>query len=327
MLPEVAEALERGRPIVALETAVLTHGLPREPLGERPRGADAAWRPDAPVNLEVARLLERIVAAEGAVPATMAVVRGELWAGLDSARLEALAADRGAGKAAARDIAAAIAGGRSAGLTVAGTLAACAAVERSGGAAIRVFATGGIGGAHHGWAQSGDISADLMALARTPVAVVCAGAKSILDLAATLEMLDSLGVPVVGHGTARLPRFISRSGPDLALPCRLDDERAIAALCAAHWELIGAESAVLVMQEPPSEVAVDAALIDAARRDAESSEALRGVRGPEVTPRLLAAIASRTEGRSLSANIGLLIENARLAARLASAMVGLSGPP
>ncbi|MFO0872950.1 MAG: pseudouridine-5'-phosphate glycosidase [Phycisphaerales bacterium] len=345
---EVLRALRAGTPIVALETAVVTHGLPRAtmddlrraPTGDptsratalpRSFGDDDAWNQASPINLELARLLERVVRAGGATPATMAVIDGQLRIGLDEAALARLACDERAVKASARDLAAAMVHRRSAGLTVAGALRACdavAAIEGDGargdrGAAvpapsIRVLATGGIGGAHRGWNHGADISADLFALARSPVCVVCSGAKSILDLPATLEMLDSLGVAVIGFRTSALPRFTSRSGDGPRLPQRLDDAAEIARLCDLHWRVARNPGAVVVMQEPPEAHAIDPGAAERATIEAERRAAERGVRGAELTPFLLGEIAALTNGRSLSANIALLEANARLAAWIAS---------
>jgi pseudouridine-5'-phosphate glycosidase len=325
------------RPAVALETAVVTHGVPREPLRRRPAAADALWDPDGATNLELARLLVRTVAAEGAEPVVIGVLRGQLCVGMDEDELAQLAGDELARKASARDVAAVLASGGSAGLTVAGTLLGC----RLGGAvagpamagnasAIRVFATGGIGGAHRDWQRSGDVSADLRALAESPVCVVCAGAKSILDLPATLEMLDTLGVPVVGFGTDFLPRFVSPPDPRLPLPSRVDDVESLARVCRLHWDALGQRSAVLLTNPAPERFAIDAETFESATRVAESAAAASGVKGPEVTPRLLAEIAKRTDGRSLEANIAVLVSNARLAGRLAVALAAsksMSTPP
>lgn len=319
-----------GRPAVALESAVITHGLPREPLRRRPAAADSHWNPNAPTNLELARQLVRVVAAEGARPEVMAVFRGQLCLGLRDSELAALAADEGASKASGRDVAAVLAGGGSAGLTVAGTLLACrasAGVRSAGGAGgaddapIRVFATGGIGGAHHDWQRSADVSADLRALAETPVCVVCAGAKSILDLPATLEMLDSLGVPVVGFRTNALPRFISPPDPSLPLPCRVDDVASVASICRLHWGTLQQRSAVLLANPAPPEFAIDNEELTSATLAAAAAVARAEVRGAAVTPFLLSEIARRTAGRSIDANIALLIANARLAAKVALALI------
>lgn len=317
---EVVAALRAGRPVVALETAVVTHGMPRTALGRAPLGDDERWATKSPTNLEVARLLMRRVRAGGATPAVMAVIDGVLRIGVDDAMLARLASDERAVKASSRDLAAAMLARSNAGLTVAGTLRACAlaaTVPSTGGRTIRVFATGGIGGAHRRWNESADISADLQTLARTPVCVVCAGAKSILDLRATFEMLDSLGVPVVGYRTSAIPRFTSRSDAALRVPLRLDTPKDVAELCSLHWNAVGCDSAVLAVQEPPADAALPAELIERATAEAHRRAEALGVGGADMTPHLLAEIAALTEGRSLDTNIALLAANAALAAEVA----------
>jgi pseudouridine-5'-phosphate glycosidase len=294
--PEVAAALEAGWPVVALESTLIAHGLP--------------W----PLNLETARAAEAAVRAEGAVPATVAVCRGRPTVGLDGAALEHLARGSGVRKASRRDLAAAVVRGEWAATTVAATMALAHA------AGVRVFATGGIGGVHPPAGQGGralDISADLYELARTPVAVVCAGAKSILDLPATLEMLETLGVPVLGYRTDEFPAFyLTTSGQPVS--ARVDDPEGAAALLQAHWELGGA--GVVLAQPLPAETAVAPdALADAlARAEGEASEAR--VCGAALTPFLLHRLALATGGRTLQANQALVLSNARLAARVAGAL-------
>jgi len=305
---------------VALETAVLTHGLPRRSLGRTPEAADAQWNPAAPVNLELARLLERAVRAEGAVPATIGVLRGTLCIGLSDLELAALATEEGAIKSAARDLSWCLTSGASAGLTVAATLEACV-LPILGARSISCFATGGIGGVHRGWAQSADISADLRQLARRPVCVVCAGPKAILDVPATIELLDTFGVPVVGFRTSSMPRFICPPEPRLQLSARLDDPASIAELCRVHWNALGQRGGVLVVQPVPPSMAVDPECFEAALRDAEDEHRADSPRGTAVTPALLRAIVERTGGRSLDANIALLRSNATLAAQIARGLV------
>ncbi len=295
--PEPAEALSGRRPVVALESTLIAHGLP--------------W----PVNLETARSAEAAVRAEGAVPATIAVWRGRPTIGLTDAELEQLAlppARRGeVRKAGRRDLAAAIADGATAATTVSSTTyLACKA-------GIRVFATGGIGGVHP--ATDGppfDVSADLTELARTPVAVVCAGAKSILDLASTLEVLETLSVPVVGFGTSEFPAFYLRSS-GLPVSSRVDSAEQAARLLHGHWALDGA--GVVIAQPLPAELALDPQEFARALAEAEQEAAEARVRGPERTPFLLARLAILTEGKTLRANQALIVANARLAARIAVA--------
>jgi pseudouridylate synthase len=297
--PEVADALRAGRPVVALESTLIAHGLPR------------------PLNLETARAAEAAVRAEGAVPATVAVLRGRPVVGLGAAELEELAVAEGVRKASRRDLAAAVAQGATAATTVAATMFLAA---RAG---IRVFATGGIGGVHPtAPGQPPDVSADLVELARTPVAVVCAGAKSILDLPATLEVLETLGVPVLGYGVDEFPAFYLRTS-GLPASARVDTPAEAAAVLAAHWGLDGAG---VVLAQPPPEPALDPGEFAAALRDAEAEAGRAGVRGAARTPFLLARLAERTGGRSLSVNRALIVANARLAARVAAALADFSRP-
>jgi pseudouridine-5'-phosphate glycosidase len=306
--PEVADALAARRPVVALETAVLTTGLPRSAVASDWTGGLSGWRPDGPAHLESARLLARTVRDGGAVPAVIGVLDGVLGVGLEDEQIEALAADADAGKAAARDLAFVMAAGASAGTTVSATLAAC---RLAGPEPIRVFATGGIGGVHRSWTARPDVSADLAELARTPCCVVCTGAKSILDPVATLEALEALGVP-----------FFAEPDEALRLGRRLDDPAGIAAACRAHWQILGRPGGVLAAVPPPAGLAIDRAELEQATRDAESAAAEAGVTGPALTPFLLSTLAGRTAGRTLRANVELLRANAAAAASLAVALAG-----
>ncbi len=313
MQPEVAQAVVARRPLVGLETAVLTHGLPRESwrtLATRWHGLGAAppWLDaDAPLHLAAVRAMSEAVAAGGAVPAITAVLDGVARIGLTADQLARLAADRGACKLAARDLAVAMARRASGGTTVSASLALCA------GAAIRVFATGGIGGVHRGWNDRPDVSADLPALARHPICVVCAGAKSILDLPATVEALETLSIPVIGWRCDAWPRFVLPPDPSLPVATRCDDAQEIASICREHWTLGG--GAVLVVQPVDPADAVE---------DPSSSGPSGGApvdaTGPAVTPELLGRLAEATRGRSLRANASLLRANARLAAEIAGAV-------
>jgi pseudouridine-5'-phosphate glycosidase len=290
---EVASARRDGRPVVALESTLIAHGLPR------------------PLNLETARAAEAAVRAEGAVPATIAVLRGVPTVGLSDGELQALAGADGVLKASSRDLAAAVAQKRTAATTVAATMLLA---HRAG---VRVFATGGIGGVHRGLAETWDVSADLAELARTPVAVVCAGAKSILDLRRTLEVLETMAVPVVGYGTDEFPAFyVGSSG--LPLTARVDSSAEAAALLAARWALGGA--GVVLAQPLGAGLALESAEFETALAEAESRAAARGVSGPELTPFLLARLAEITGGRTLTANRALIVANAQLAARIARAL-------
>jgi pseudouridine-5'-phosphate glycosidase len=309
--PEVADALRARRAVVALETAVLTHGLPRTPMAAP--GAVAGWDASLPANLALSMLLESTVRAAGAVPATVAMVDGTLHVGLAPPALARLAHDTGARKLSARDLGPASAQRASGGTTVAGTLVAAAL------AGIRVFATGGIGGVHRGWTERPDVSADLSAMARAPVAVVSAGAKSILDLPATVEALDALGVPVVGLGTHRFPRFISPGDESLGVSAVAADAREAARLCAAHWRF-NPGTGVLVANPPPTAQAIASAEMESVVAQAVEDAARRGIRGAAITPFLLAAVQQATGGRATAANVAVLVANARAGAEIACSL-------
>ena len=293
--PEVAEARRAGRPLVALESTVISHGMP--------------W----PANLATANLLEAAVRQEGAVPATIAAIDGKIRIGLPPTELERLArGDEPVQKLSRRDLAIRLCQGGLGATTVAATMIAARA------AGIQVFATGGIGGVHRGAQQSFDISADLSELSRTPVAVVCAGAKSILDLPLTLEVLETLGVPVLGYGTSAFPAFYSRDS-GLKVDAQVDDPAALAAICRTHWQL-GLQSGVLVANPVPAELALDPNVAEAAIAQALQEAAAQGIRGKDTTPFLLARVKALTGGESLKTNVALIENNARLAARLALAL-------
>jgi pseudouridine-5'-phosphate glycosidase len=292
--PEVAEAVRAGRPVVALESTLIAHGLP--------------W----PLNLETARAAEETVRREGATPATVAVWCGRPTVGLSDRILEGLARGKDILKASRRDLAFAVAQGRTAATTVAATMYLA---HRAG---IRLFATGGIGGAHPDTGQPWDISADLVELARTPVAVVCAGAKSILDIPRTLEIIETLGVPVIGYGADEFPAFYLRSS-GLPVTARVDRPEDAAAVIAAHWTLGGAG---LVLAQPVArDVALEQREFSDALARAEAEAVQANIRGNALTPFLLARLATATGGKTLKANQSLVIENARLAARIARALV------
>lgn len=289
LLREVADALLNGYPVVALESAVVTHGLPR------------------PENLHLAQSLEQEVRQQGAVPATIALLDGKVRIGLRPAELERLAEEKDTRKISRRDFGIAIARGESGGTTVCGTLIAARA------AGIRVFATGGIGGVHRD--APFDISADLPELGRSPLAVVCAGAKAILDLPSTLEYLETAGVPVVGYRTREFPAFYSRES-GLAVNVTVQEPAEVAAICKAHWAT-GIESAVLVANPPPEEEALPAAEINADIEKALAEARAQGVRGAAVTPFLLSRVSHLSRGASLKANLALLRSNVFLAAQIA----------
>ncbi len=291
---EVADALAAGRPVVALESTIISHGLPR------------------PDNLRIAREIEDAVRDGGAVPATIGLVGGTVRVGLDDPALEAIALGDDVRKCSARDLPVAAARG----LTGATTVASTAAVAARAG--IAVFATGGLGGVHRQARETWDESADLVALARTSVCVVCAGVKSILDVAATLERLETLGVAVAGYRTDRFPGFYLRDSGH-PVPWRLDSPAEVAAALAARSEL-SLDGAALVVANPlgPGEQ-LDPELHDRVLRDALAAAAREGITGRDVTPFLLARFHAGTGGESLRANVRLVVANARLAAQIAAA--------
>ena len=292
---EVRAALAGGRPVVALESSLIAQGLP------------------VPHNLETALAAEAAVRESGAVPATTALEEGRLIVGAGRALLERLAdPERDVAKAASRDLGPLLAAGRLGSTTVSATMRAAHL------AGIDVFATGGIGGVHRGAATSFDVSSDIDELAATPVAVVCAGAKSILDLPATLELLETRRVPVVGYGTDELPAFYSTSS-GLRLGHRVDDPAAAAAAIVAHRSIPGA-GGILVVQPPPVDLALPRADAEAWIAEAMRRANERGISGGAVTPHLLGHLADASGGRTLRVNIGLIVENARLAGRIASAL-------
>jgi pseudouridylate synthase len=332
---EITSALRAGKPVVALESAVITAGLPRVPVKLSSRLRMDGWRASDPVNLELARAMDRAVRDAGAIPAIIAVIDGTLRIGLNDRDLQRLASDPHAGKASITDLAWAMASERiSAGTTVSATLAACRLANASTAsphlpispsphlppAPIRVFATGGIGGAHREWQKTPDISADLRAIASTPVCVVCSGAKSILDLPATLEMLEAVSVPVLGYRTHLFPQFQSRGTTDLRVRLKVDDAQQAAAICRAQWDTLGLNMGVLLANPVPEEFAVDAVEMTLAIEAAERAGRQRKISGAHRTPFLLEEIARLTENRSLEANLALLVNNARLAAEVACAV-------
>jgi pseudouridylate synthase len=288
----IASEVRSARAAVALESTVISHGLP------------------FPHNLELARAMEQEVRDAGATPATIGVVAGEPCVGMSPDEIERFAQAEGVLKLSRRDIAYAAATGRDGATTVSATMALAAM------AGVQVFATGGIGGVHRGARESWDISADLTELARTPVLVVCAGAKAILDLPATLEYLETAGVPVLGLGTDELPAFYSMSS---GLPvARVEDVAQAARVWRAHRALGGA--GMLLAVPPPAEVALAPEEVAAPIARALARAEAAGIRGQAVTPFLLAAMAEETNGESIRTNVALLRQNARVAARLALAL-------
>ena len=292
--PPVAAALAAGRPVVALESTIITHGMP--------------W----PDNDRMAANVERIIEDEGAVPATIAVIDGRIKIGLSASEPEALARTTGAMKLSRADLAFAAAQGRTGGTTVAATMI-CAAM-----AGISVFATGGIGGVHKGAETSFDISADLDELARTPVVVVSAGAKAILDIEKTLEVLETRGVPVVAYRSDVMPAFWSRTSPFPA-PLRLDEADAIAAFFRTR-QALGLVGGMLVANPVPEADEIPAERMAGTIAEAQAAATEAGVTGKGVTPFLLQKILELTAGESLKTNIALVENNARLAAGIAKAL-------
>ena len=291
--PEVQEALAAGKPVVALESTIISHGMPY------------------PKNVETAMLVEQTIRDNGAVPATIAVIGGRLKAGLSRDEIEYLGkTGRGVAKASRRDLPALVARGADGATTVTTTMMIAYM------AGIKIFATGGIGGVHRGAEVTMDISADLEELAQTPVMVICAGAKSILDLGLTLEYLETKGVPVIGYGTQELPAFYTRKS-GFGVDYRVDSPKELAAMFSAQREL-GYKGGMLVTNPIPEEYSMDKAVIDAAIEEALAQCQAQGVRGKETTPFLLAKVVELTGGDSLESNIKLVLNNARLAARTAA---------
>ena len=290
--PDVAACLVAGEPVVALESAVITHGLPR------------------PANIELARHVEAEIVSAGARSATVALLDGQVRLGLSGEELERLALEIEVCKVSRRDLGVARAKSRTGGTTVAATMYV------SHAAGVQVFATGGIGGVHRG--ETGDVSADLIELARTPVAVVCSGAKSILDLPRTLEWLETAGVPVIGWKTDEFPAFISR-GSGLPVSTRADTAAEVAAILRYHWDM-GLGSGALICVPCPENIAVSNETVENAMTQAEAEAQASGISGKDLTPFLLSRLADLTGGATLQANLALLRNNARVAAAIAQTM-------
>ena len=291
--PEVKKALEEGKPVVALESTIISHGMPY------------------PKNVETAMLVEKTVRENGAVPATIAIIGGRLKAGLSPEEIEYLGkAGRNVTKASRRDLAGIVARKADGATTVTTTMI----IAHMAG--IKVFATGGIGGVHRGAETTMDISADLEELGSTPVMVVCAGAKSILDLGLTLEYLETKGVPVIGYGTDELPAFYTRKS-GFGVDYRVDSPEELAAMFKAQLEL-GMKGGMLVTNPIPEEYSMDKAVIDAAIEQALKECVEQGIKGKETTPFLLAKVVELTGGDSLESNIKLVLNNATVAAKTAA---------
>ena len=294
--PEVAEALNSGKPVVALESTIISHGMPY------------------PRNVETALLVEQTIRENGAVPATIAIIGGRLKAGLSKDEIEYLGkSGRNVAKTSRRDIAALVARKADGATTVTTTMM----IAHMAG--ISIFATGGIGGVHRGAEVTMYISADLEELGNTPVMVVCAGAKSILDLGLTLEYLETKGVPVIGYGTDELPAFYTRHS-GFGVDYRADSPEELAAMFKAQRDL-GLKGGMLVTNPIPEEYSMDKAVIDAAIDQAIKEASEKGIKGKETTPFLLAKVVELTGGDSLDSNIALVLNNARLAAKTAAEFV------
>jgi len=288
---EVKEALESRKPVVALESTLISHGFPY------------------PENLKVAGEMEDIVRGYGVVPATIAVIGGKIKVGLTDGELEFMATSKDIVKASRRDLAVIVTKGLNGATTVAATMLVA---ERAG---IKVFTTGGIGGVHRGAEKTFDISADLQELARTPVAVVCSGAKAILDLPLTKEYLETMGVPVIGFGTEELPAFYCRES-GLKVDYVVDDEVEAAEVIRTKWDL-GLKSGIVIANPIPEEYALPRAYVNRIINKAILEAAKKGIKGKKLTPYLLGRVNELSEGKSLAANIALIKNNARVGAKIA----------
>jgi pseudouridine-5'-phosphate glycosidase len=294
---EVKAALAEGRPVVALESTLISHGLPQ------------------PRNLEVARRLEAVVREGGAVPATIGIIRGRPIVGLSADELEILATAPGVRKCSRRDIAVAVARGEHGATTVAGTVALMGLAD------IGVLATGGIGGVHRGADQTFDVSADLVELARSRAIVVCAGAKALLDLPRTVEVLETAAIPILGWRTDELPAFYAAAS-GLPVTARVESAEEVARIALAGWQL-GLGNGVLVGVPPPAGQTLENARVEHALAVALAEAERQGVRGPAITPFLLSAVADATGGESVEANLALLANNARVGAEIAMALAAV----
>ncbi|GAU77991.1 pseudouridine-5'-phosphate glycosidase [Fusibacter sp. 3D3] len=289
--PEVARALSEGKPVVALESTIISHGMPY------------------PQNVETAREVENIIRAKGVVPATIAILKGRIKVGLTDEELEYLGHTKGVAKVSRRDMPFIVAMGRDGATTVAATMI-CADL-----AGIKIFVTGGIGGVHRNAQETFDISADLTELGQTSVAVICAGAKSILDIGLTLEHLETLGVPVIGYQTEELPAFYTRKS-GFNVDYRIDDAKTIAESLHAKWTM-GLKGGVVIANPIPEVYQMDFDVITNAIETALREADANGVKGKETTPFLLAKVKELTGGDSLDANIQLVYNNARIGAEIA----------
>ncbi len=291
---EVKKAMEAGLPIVALESTIISHGMPY------------------PQNVEMARTVEQIVRDNGSVPATIAIMDGKIKIGLSDDELELLGTSKGVRKTSRRDLPYVIAS-KEIGATTVSTTMICADL-----AGIRMFVTGGIGGVHRGAETTMDISADLEELASTNVAVVCAGAKSILDIGLTLEYLETKGVPVIGYQSSSFPAFYSATSP-FEVNFRLDSEQSVAELLKVKWEL-GLKGGAVIANPIPAEYSLDEQYMDEIIRKALGEAEEKGIKGKDVTPFLLGKVKELTEGKSLESNIQLVYNNAKVGARIAAVL-------
>jgi len=290
--PQIKKAIQNQSAIVALESTVITHGLPK------------------PLNLEIALAMENEVNKEGAVPATICLMNGNIHVGVNNSELNSLAHFDNSAKVSRKDLAYCVSNKLNGGTTVSGTMSIAHA------AGIKVFATGGIGGVHRG--NFFDVSADLPTLAQIPIIVVCSGAKSILDLQATRESLETYGIPILGYKTDEFPAFYSiNSG--IKVDCKVNDEKKIVSIAHHHWNL-GLSSAMLVTVPPPSELAIPADQISIHIEKALEEAEKKNISGPDITPFLLKRVSDRSGGKSMRVNIALLKNNARIAARIATAL-------
>jgi pseudouridine-5'-phosphate glycosidase len=288
--PEVNQALQLKKPIVALESTVITHGLP------------------FPENINLANDVEMEIREQGCIPATIAIIDGNICVGLDRSQLDQLVHTEDVRKISVRDIAPAMVSKKSGGTTVAGTLAIAQL------AGVKVFATGGIGGVHRD--APFDVSADLGQLARSQLVVVCAGAKAILDIPATLEVLETYGVPVIGYKTGEFPAFYSLSS-GIPVSMRIDSAQEVALLAQFHWNM-GMPGSILVAVPPPADVAIESSVVETAIQTALAEAKDKNIHGQAVTPFLLRRVSELTGGASLKANLGLLRNNARVAEEIAN---------
>ena len=326
--PEVRSALEHDEPVVALETAVVTHGLPAAPLptpdcltAESPLqnmlAAPLKWDDAVNTNLQLALLMSQAVRNAGAVPASIGMLDGVLHIGMDDEQLTALAEATDAKKASIRDLAPLSLKKANAGTTVAASLRCCSMCTPK---PIQVFATGGIGGVHRNWQTRPDISADLKALAEESVAVVASGAKVILDLPATYEALDALGVPIIGYTTDGMPRFTAPPSEQMPVPHRCDDPAEIATICDTHWNTVDSQSSILIANPCPPGLECDTDQIDLLVDAGLAEAAALGIEGGEVTPFLLGKMGSDPTAATISANIALLLSNATVASKISVAL-------